>query len=263
MRKSPINSVSLKWSCGLHGLLLFSVAVVQFMPQFRPRAPIVVTEFTVVVDENLIAPDSADQPVAPTPDPTPPPEPEPPREPDKPAPLPEPKDVIPIEPVKKKEPPKKVEPQKTEPKKTDFVKGKRVERPPDKKQPDFTTLKPVTDKALSQKEIRDLLKAGATIGSRNQVPPNEESRCLSLITRALYDAWEQPGSADAGGRPAVLTITLDANGGIASYRIRQSSGSDFFDKTVLKAAANCKPIRGLTQAFLKQYGALPVEFRLQ
>ena len=49
----------------------------------------------------------------------------------------------------------------------------------------------------------------------------------------------------------------------SSDLIRQSSGSAYFDQTVLKAAANAAPIRGLSLAFLKQYESLTVEFKLE
>ena len=257
MRKSPINTYSLKWSCGLHGLLLFSAAIVPLLPQYRPREIPLITEFTVVLKENLIEPAAVSPSPAPTPDPTPP-KPEPIPEPKKPAALPEPKDVIPIEPPKKKEkpdPPKPPEP-------TPFQKGKRVELPPDKKQPDFSKLKPVTEKQLTKAEIEKLLRDGVKPGVRNQVPPNEASRCFSLIKQALYDAWAQPGAG--GGNPvATLEIRLDSTGRIISYQITKTSGNPHFDQTVLKAAAACQPIRGLSLGFLKQYERLTVEFRLQ
>ena len=78
----------------------------------------------------------------------------------------------------------------------------------------------------------------------------------------MFDAWEQPSVGDAGQRPALLDIRLDSTGRVVSYHIRQSSGSTLFDETVLKAAANAVPIRGLSQAFLKQYETLTVEFKL-
>jgi TonB family protein len=89
------------------------------------------------------------------------------------------------------------------------------------------------------------------------------SRCVLLVRRAMYEAWDQPGAGETGSRPALLDIRLDSSGRVVSYRIRQSSGSAFFDQTVLKAAANVAPIRGLSVAFLKQYETLTVEFKLE
>jgi len=259
MRKSPINTYSLKWSCGLHGFLLFSAAIVPLLPQYRPRE-ILVTEFTVVLEENLIEP----SPVSPSPTPPAPtllktdptPDPKPPEE------LPPIKDVIPIDQQKKKDTKKELDPPKP-PESKPFKKGERVERTEVKPKEDFTNLQRVTEKQLTKAEIEKLLRDGAKSDVRNQVPPNEVSRCFSLIKQALYDAWAQPGSA--GGTPtAVLEIRLNSAGKIIDYRITRTSGNAYFDKTVLKAAAVCcQPIRGLSASFLKQYETLTVTFELQ
>ena len=122
---------------------------------------------------------------------------------------------------------------------------------------------PVTDKRLTRSEIEKALRDGAKPGMRNVLPDDEISRCVVLVRRAMYEAWQQPGVADAGPRPALLDIRLDSTGRVVSYRIRQPSGSAYFDQTVLKAAANAPPIRGLSAAFLKQFETLTVEFKLE
>lgn len=287
MRIGAVNSRSLVWSIAIHTTLLTLGAVLTALPSCRRKELAIPLDFTVVLDKNLIEPnvpqDEPQQPEPPQPEPQVEPEPAPPQ----PAPLP-PKDVVPVE---KKEPEKKVEPKKQTPpkpppKKPDppkptppkpepkkpFVKGKRVEAP---KQPRFedthkrfdptkpVSTKPVTDKKLSRAEIEKALGGGARAGTRNVIPEGELSRCVFLVKRALYEAWDQPGAGDAGRLPALLDIRLDSGGRIVSYRIRQSSGSAYFDQTVLKAAANCKQISGLTVAFLKQYENCTIEFKLE
>jgi len=258
--KGPINSYSMKWSCILHGVLLLSAVFVPMLPAFRPPALEVPMEFTVVLEDHSEA-----EPVKPAPkerkeDPL--------VLPANPKPLPDPpKEAVVIE-RKKKEPEKKKEPPKPEPEKKTFVKGKRVEKvidQPVKPKEDFTKLRRAmaTDKPLSRAEIEKALRDGAKVGTRNQIPSDELSRCIVLVKQALYEAWNQPGVSDAGARPVLLDIRLDGSGRIISYRIRQSSGSAYFDQTVLKAAANCAPIRGLSVAFLKQYETLSVEFKLE
>ncbi len=283
MKTGPVNSYSLKWSLVLHGVLLFLAVVLPLLPYFLPKELTVPSDFTVVLEENLVEPNIKPQAEpetkkAPAPEPAPEPEPD--------APLPvalpdPPKDAIVIEkkkePEKKppeKKPPEKKPPEKP-PEKKPFVKGQRVESVPQPKQPKFEELykpydpskpvstKPVTDKKLSRAEIDKALGLGATPGTRNMIPEDEISRCVLLVKRAMYDAWEQPGTGDAGSRPALMDIQMDSTGRVVSYRIRQSSGSVFFDQTVLKAAANSAPIRGLTPAFLKQYATLTVEFKLE
>ncbi len=283
MKTGPVNSYSLKWSCALHGLLLLLAVVVPLLPMFRPKEVAIPVDFTVVLEENLLEPNVPPQAQPETKPPAPePPEKEPEAAP--PAPLPEPpKDAVVVErekpkpkpekpkaekPKPKPEKPKPVE--KKEPEKKTFVKGRRIERPVPSPQPkeDFTKLKPVTqmpvtDKKLTRAEIESALRDGARPGTRNSIPEDEVARCITLVRRAMYEAWDQPGAGDAGSRPALLDIRLDSAGRVISYRIRQSSGSAYFDQTVLKAAANVEPIRGLSLAFLKQYEWLTVEFKLE
>lgn len=280
MKKGPVNSYSLKWSCALHGLLLFLTVLAPLLPAFRPKEIAIPVDFTVVLEDNLVEPNvrpEPETPVRPSPEPSPEPEAPPP------VPLPAPpKEAIPVE--KKKEPEKKPEKKKEPEKKPEkppekkpepFKKGKRVEAPKKPQQPKFEELykpfdptkpvstKPLTDKKLSRAEIERALLAGARPGTRNEIPQDEMSRCVLLVKRAMYEAWEQPGAGEAGPRPALLDIRLDSSGRVVSYRIRQSSGSAYFDQTVLKAAANAAPIRGLSLAFLKQYETLTVEFKLE
>lgn len=284
MNTGPVNSYSLKWSMALHGVLLFLAVVVPLLPSFRPKEVAIPLDFTVVLEENLVEPNVPPDTVKAEQVKPPDPEPEPEPAPLKPVPLPDPpKDAVVVE--KKKEPEKKKPPEpvkkpdpvkKTEPaKKPEFKKGKRVEAPKKSQQPKFEELykpydpskpasvKPLTDKKLSRAEIEKALRDGARPGVRNEIPADEVSRCVFLVKRAMYEAWEQPGAGDAGPRPALLDIRLDSSGRIVSYRIRQSSGSAFFDQTVLKSAANAAPIRGLSLAFLKQYESLTVEFKLE
>ncbi len=285
LKTGPVNSYSLKWSMALHGVLLFFAVVVPLLPAFRPKEAAIPLDFTVVLEENLVEPNVPPEVAEPEMKKVPEPEPETPLEPPKPVPLPDPpKNAVIMEkkkePEKKKESEKKKEPEpvkkKPEPvkKPEPFKKGTRIEAPKRPQQPKFEQLykpydpskpantKPLTDKRLTRAEIDKALRDGARPGTRNEIPQDEISRCVVLVRRALYEAWEQPGSGDAGARPALVDIRLDSSGRVVSYRIRQSSGSAYFDQTVLKAAANAPPIRGLSLAFLKQYETLTVEFKL-
>ena len=280
--KGSVNSSSLKWSFSLHGIILFIAVISPFLPVFRKKDIAAPSDFTVVLEQNLVEPNrppltqqpkSAVSEVEPEPDldaPPPVPLPDPRKDPmviekkEKPKPKPKPKPEVKAE-VK---PPPKAEEKK------EFKKGPKVTRPVTPAQPTFDKLykpfdpskpvstKPLTDKALSRADIEKALQDGARAGTRNMIPDDEISRCVVLVRRAMFDAWEQPGTGDAGQRPALLDIRLDSTGRVVNYHIRQSSGSAFFDQTVLKAAANAAPIRGLSQAFLKQYETLTVEFKL-
>ena len=282
--KGPRNSSSLKWSCALHGILLFAAVVLPLIPFFRRKDLVAPSDFTVVLEQNLV-----EQNMPPPDQPAKVSKPEPEPEPDEldvppPVPLPDPpKDSLVLEKKEKPKPKPKPKPDvkpdvkpppKAEEKKVEFKKGPKVTRPVTPAQPKFEKLykpfdpskpvstKPMTDKALSRADIEKALQDGARAGTRNMIPDDEISRCVVLVRRAMFDAWEQPSVGDAGQRPALLDIRLDSTGRVVSYHIRQSSGSALFDQTVLKAAANAAPIRGLSQAFLKQYETLTVEFKL-
>jgi TonB family protein len=276
VKKGPINSYSMKCSLVLHSALLAFSFIFPLFPSCRRKDITIPLDFTVVLEENLVEFEEV-APETPTETPqAPEPEPEPVPEPPQPVPLPDPpKDAVEVKkPDKPKppapKPPPKPKPTPKPPEKKPFVKGKRIEAPKKPAQPkeDFTKLrpvtsKPVTDKRLTRAEIDKALRDGAKPGTRNILPDDEISRCVVLVRRAMYDAWEQPGLADAGPRPALLDIRLDSSGRLVSYRIRQSSGSAYFDQTVLKAAANVAPIRGLSSGFLKQFETLTVEFKLE
>jgi TonB family protein len=257
--------------------------LVPLLPAFRPKELAIPLDFTVVLEENLVEPnkplttepDANKTPPAHTSEPEPVPDDVPP-----PVPLPAPiKDAIVLDKKEKPKPPPKAKPEvKPPPKieeKKEFKKGPKVTRPAAPRPPKFEdiykpydaskpiSVKPVTDKMLSRAEIDKALLAGAREGTRNQIPEDEVSRCVVLVRRAMYEAWDQPGASDAGSRPALLDIRLDSAGHVVSYRIRQTSGSASFDQTVLKAAANAPPIRGLSLSFLKQYETLTIEFKLE
>ncbi len=293
--RGPLNTQSLTRSALLHGFLLVTAVVVPLIPSCRPKEVPILIDFTVALPSEEAPSETPPAPVPPRPAPPtqpdltvpdappPPPLPAPPKEaavvvrekpPVKPPPKqPDPPKEKPPEKPREKQPdPPKEKPPVKPPEKT-FVKGPRVNRPdtpvrPQKPQEDFTRLKPATnrptvDRPLSREEIARALRDGARPGQHNSLPPDEASRCIALIRRALYESWEQPGAGDAGPRPALLDIRLDASGRIVSYRIRQSSGSAFFDQTVLKAVANAAPVRGLSLAFLRQYESLTIEFKLE
>jgi len=279
---SPVNKNSLKWSLLFHGLLLLVVvgfAVRDRLIRKKPPEPV---EFTVVLPQDLPEPVEQKPDLKPKVKPVAEPDPVMPEN------LPPIRDAVIQEkkpPVKKPEvkppekkpeikpPEKKPEvkppekkPEIKPPEKKPFEKGKRVVPKPVEQQPDFSKLKPavLTDaKPLSRDQIDKALQAGAKPGIKNSLPESEVSRCISLVQRAMYESWVQPGSAEAGPLPALLDIRLDKGGRIVSYRIRQSSGSRFFDQSVLKGAANVRQVRGLSLEFLNQYETLTIEFRIE
>ncbi|MDY5955416.1 MAG: TonB C-terminal domain-containing protein [Kiritimatiellia bacterium] len=138
-----------------------------------------------------------------------------------------------------------------------FVKGRRITVRDNQKQ--TKPSRPTTERKLSEDEIRRLLNAGARPGSRNQVAPNEVSRCLALIKDAFYRAWKQPTSCPNTAR---LQIAFNRRGEVTSYRLTGRSGSVECDNSILRAAAEVPRVAGLSESFLSKYGVVTIEFRL-
>jgi len=55
------------------------------------------------------------------------------------------------------------------------------------------------------------------------------------VTSRFRDAYHEPAKSEQFG-PAKVELTVDANGGVRSYRLAQSSGSSVNDQALLAAA---------------------------
>ncbi|ACD84504.1 energy transducer TonB [Candidatus Methylacidiphilum infernorum] len=122
--------------------------------------------------------------------------------------------------------------------------------------------KPVTKKTALQKESRkdpsklqkqhtvipNLREVSRTIPENPQAPSVEgkeareaqnqglsPSYYYALIREKLYSLWDQPVDLLGLGLLAVVEITVDDDGGIAQYKLLQSSGNEKFDQSTLLA----------------------------
>ena len=123
--------------------------------------------------------------------------------------------------------------------------------------------KNATDKPLSEAEIRRLLAQGYRPGDKNSIAPDEESRCFSLIKRALYDAWVPPGYDEVGGATAEVELRMQKDGSIFGRRMVRKSGNDVLDTSVMQAADVVKRVDGLTPAFLVKNEEVTIEFKVE
>ena len=229
----------------------------------KPKDEVIIPmDFTVVTEENAAdvlaetpneAAEAEPPPKAkPEPKPEPKPQPKPKPEPKPtpaPAPKPEPK------PAPKAEPKQEVkkEPEKPKWKATsakDIKKGKRV-GPVTSGRKDRT--RAPTAKALSAAEIQQLLNAGARPGNRNQVPPNEDSRCQGIARQVFHEACAEAGlEASPTGEAPILKVTFGAGGAVQDVALLQSSGDRAFDEQVLVACRRVKRVDGLSDVFLRK-----------
>ena len=259
MTRRPRNrwKNSLVVSLVLHGGALLLMVVLPLLAKGcaarKPPQKLMFVEFTVAV------PPAAPEPA--------PPEPEPPA-PTPPAPIPEPpppppKDNIP-EPEKKSdpkpEPPKPPAPEKPKPKRhTVIPQTNRVVRGP-------TPAPQPKGPVLSDKEIADLLKKGAKIGTTTSIPDDAASQALGAYSNhvrdRLYAAWQQPESLkNLPGLVTTVQITIQQDGRVGNGKILQSSGNTAMDDSVLKAVRTVKAMRALPNG-VKGPVTLDIQFEL-
>ena len=233
-------------------------------------------EVVIPIDMTIVPP-WAEQTDDPEPDPLPPPKPEPPK-PKPPEPKPEPKPEPPKleetqqDAVVKEKP--KPKPKKPEIKKGEFKKDAKLvkEKPKPKKEPeDFrkdaklvkappmkrTGKATAADKPMTEAEYRKFLLQGATIGARNQLAPNEESRCAGLVAAAIKRHWVEEFHWTEGMQSVYLEITFGPGGALRSYRIVRSSGDAQVDRSVLAAAKATGSVAGLSPDFVRKYAGSP------
>ncbi len=231
------------------------------------KEEIVPVEFLVVTEENAAdvlaeAPNEAAEEPEPEPTPTPEPEPAPKAPEPDPIPPPKPEPKAPPAPPRKAEAPKAPEP----PKKPRYVqakdikKGRRVgpviEGPKDR-------ARAATDRKLSEAEIRRLLAAGARPGARNQVPPNEASRCYGVIARAFREACSDTLEGSPTGRDPVLTVTFGRHGAVERIALKRTCGDAAFDRQVLAACRKVRRVEGLSAGFLDRYATVDIEVNVR
>ena len=228
----------------------------------KEKETIIPIDLTLVLNENLDGEDNKPPPVADPPKP---------KEPDKPKP-PEPKKIEPPKPQAKvpdalvKEDVKtnnvaKVEKPKEKPKKKtteERIKemqelAKTVNNPPVKNK-----VKNVPSdngrtgkKTLSDEEIREKLLKGYKPGVTEQIASSETQRCISLITRAFYEKWDDAPAWSPNYKPAKLKFNFDSHGNISGTpQLVNSSGDANVDNSIRRAASKVLRVNGLSTEFL-------------
>jgi outer membrane biosynthesis protein TonB len=117
-------------------------------------------------------------------------------------------------------------------------------------------------KPLSEEEIRRLLAMGAKPGNHTSVP-DEDVRCLDIVRRALYSAWNQPSSEEAGDATAEVTISVQAGGRVVSTKMTRKSGNVVVDSSVMDAVNSVKRVEGLTSGFVSRYPSITISFKVE
>lgn len=293
-RMTPQYRQSFTFALTGHVLLIIAALVVSVVPGCLKPKPVDLPIDFIPLRTDLPLQRSTPTPKNPTPTPPAPEAPQAPREPDM------PKDPLPPPPPDKPEPPVKTpeKPPEKAPEKDPLAPSPDHAKPPVNSKPAHTNVADVAHAdhvpvkigpkikqtvlvpgALShvrqppRLSAADLAKAlgtgssgggfAAPQGEYDSVPLDEKQRCLIMIRRALYNAWDQPAVADAGQRPAELEMHFDLSGRVTGYQITQPSGSDVFDRSVLLAAKAVPRVEGLSSSFLRAYARLTITFKLE
>lgn len=271
------QTVAIALSLHLSAFVVF-VAFAWVHGLFEKKEVITPIDLTVIVNENL---DGKEDEPPPLKNPAPP-------EPPKPQPKPKPIEKKPDPPkaleqivtnivkkVEKKDPPKKEperktpkpEPKKPEPPKKTAkeLREERMKRIRDRMK---TVNKPVkievkdaresgdgrtARQTMTPAQVKALLNRGHRPGTKNQLAPNEMSRCVSLIEMAIEDRWNvlQPKIGRTG--VVQLSVRLNSAGGLVDVRLVRGCGDQTSDQAALSVARAVSSIRGLSREFIAKH----------
>jgi outer membrane biosynthesis protein TonB len=117
-------------------------------------------------------------------------------------------------------------------------------------------------KALSEEEIKKLLAMGAKPSDHTSVP-DEDGRCLDIVRRKLYSAWNQPSAEEAGDSSVKVTIAVRADGQVVSRKMIGKSGNVVLDTSVMEAVDSVIKIQGLTPGFVSRYPSITISFKVE
>ena len=148
----------------------------------------------------------------------------------------------------------KTPPQKKKDLPPDFKKDSKLVKAPPMKQTGKAT---AADKPMTETEYRKFLEQGYEVGAKNQLAPNEESRCVSLVAAALKRYWVEDFHWTEDMQSVYLEITFGPGGLLRSCRIVRSSGDAQVDRSVLAAAKATGSVPGLSPDFVRKYSGTP------
>ncbi|MFC1498507.1 TonB C-terminal domain-containing protein [Verrucomicrobiota bacterium] len=115
---------------------------------------------------------------------------------------------------------------------------------------------------LTAEQIKKLLAQGAKPADHTSVP-DENTRQLEVVRRALYDAWVQPSAEEAGDAVAEIVIQLQGDGTITKRALKKKSGNEAIDASVMQAVNSVNRINGLSSDFIRRYSQITISFKVE
>lgn len=278
-RKNPeklASATNVALALGVH-FVFFGICALMAAVSFKPKEEVIPIDMTVVLHENLDGDENEPPPVEKPPETPPPPAPKPVEETPPPPPPEKVPDALineekPKEEKPKAEKPKPEKPKEEKPKKSAkelreermkrMLESAKVVKAPKEPPPRRATNGRTGRKTLSDDEIQKLLAQGYTAGRTEQLATSDLQHCISIITKTFHDKWESPPYSTSL-REMILSVQFDASGRVVDWRLKQSSGDPSADATVKRAAALVKRVRGLSDAFLREYKTVDVKFTVK
>jgi protein TonB len=124
--------------------------------------------------------------------------------------------------------------------------------------------KPKPRTQLSPDQIEKMLAEGIETSARGQVIDDGiPSWYYSLLTRTMYEKWQQPSGVSAGaGNVTRVTIRVLKNGTITRREITRSSGIPVMDDSVMRAVNSISSVKPLPASFNEDYKDIYIDFEL-
>jgi len=131
----------------------------------------------------------------------------------------------------------------------------RVTRPADTPKP--------TQRKLTPEQVRQRLGPVPDTPRPPTGSAQQDASHIARIQQTMYQAWLQPVSPELNGKRAEITITLNADGSVASFRLRRSSGYPGLDESALAAVGSVKRIPGLPTDFIQRRKTMTIVFEVR
>lgn len=112
---------------------------------------------------------------------------------------------------------------------------------------------------MTEAEIRQRLGEGYRPGTSNNIAKNEDERCKKLIKMAIDDKWNEVLPPMGRSGTVVLSITLNADGGVQRVSLVTPSGDALTDQAALKVTRAVTSVRGMSSAFIRVHKTEPIK----
>lgn len=108
---------------------------------------------------------------------------------------------------------------------------------------------------------KELLNQGYRPGKVTTLAPNETSRCLALLKRAVDDKWRELSPRTGSRGTVLIAIRFNKAGDIVSTSLIEGTGDVTTDSAALRVVRSVGNVRGLSSQFLDRYSKETITIR--